>query len=286
MQQYQDLCIDILQNGEKRDDRTGTGTLSVFGRQLRFDLSEGFPAITTKKLFIKGVWVELLWMLSGDSSAKYMLENNVHIWDEWLKEDNDLGPVYGVQWRRWKKHHFKPIEYVNGNFTGLQWKGYVYVDQLQNTIDSIRNNPSDRRMLVSAWNPGELNEMALPPCHYSYQFYVHNDGRLDILVNQRSADVFLGLPFDIASYATLLCMVAHVTGKRPGEVIYNLGDTHIYLNHIDKIVFQLSRKPRQLPSINVNRHNRVIKEIDDFVLDDLQIVDYDPYPAIKGEVSV
>lgn len=271
MRQYLDLIKDALENGEPRKDRTGTGTISVFGRHLRFNLQEGFPAVTTKRLFIKGVWVELLWMLSGSSNIGFLLDNNVHIWDEWADPNGELGPVYGVQWRKWKRLKEHRVEYI---------------DQLQKAIDTIKNNPTDRRMLVTAWNPGELDEMALPPCHYSYQFYVHNDGRLSTLVNQRSADIFLGLPFDIASYATLTHMVAHVTGLKPGELIYNLGDTHIYLNHIEQVKTQLQREPYPLPQININKRNREIKSIDDFELEDLELVDYQHHPAIKGEVSV
>lgn len=276
MHQYLNLIKDVLENGEQRMDRTGTGTISVFGRQLRFNLQEGFPAVTTKRLFIKGVWVELLWMLSGSSNIDFMLDYGVHIWDEWADSYGELGPVYGVQWRRWRHVHREG------------WKAYrvEYIDQLQKAIDTIKSNPTDRRMLVTAWNPGELDEMALPPCHYSYQFYVHNDGRLSTLVNQRSADVFLGLPFDIASYATLTHMVAHVTGLKPGELIYNLGDTHIYLNHLEQVKTQLQREPYPLPQININRRNREIKSIDDFELEDFELINYQHHPTIKGEVSV
>lgn len=276
MRQYLDLIKDVLENGEQRMDRTGTGTISVFGRHLRFNLQEGFPAVTTKRLFIKGVWVELLWMLSGSSNIDFMLDHNVHIWDEWADSYGDLGPVYGVQWRRWRHVHWE----------GLKAYRVEYIDQLQKAIDTIKSNPTDRRMLVTAWNPGELDEMALPPCHYSYQFYVHNDGRLSTLVNQRSADVFLGLPFDIASYATLTHMVAHVTGLKPGELIYNLGDTHIYLNHLEQVKTQLQREPYPLPQININKRNREIKSIDDFELEDFELVGYQHHPTIKGEVSV
>jgi thymidylate synthase len=277
MKQYLNLADYILRFGNKRGDRTGTGTISSFGHRLEFNMEDGFPAITTKKLFIRGVWVELLWMLSGNTSGRFMLENNVHIWDEWMDDDNNLGRVYGVQWRRWRGRiaHFE-----NGEYPVRE-----YIDQLQGAIDSIRDTPTNRRMLVTAWRPDELDEMALPPCHLLYQFYVDGD-KLDIQVYQRSADVFLGLPFDIASYATLLHMVAHVTGKTPGRLIYLLGDTHIYTNHIDQVLEQLKRMPFDLPKLNVNARNREIKTIDDFQLEDLHLVDYNSHGPLKGKVSI
>lgn len=271
MKEYLDLVERVMAFGNKRGDRTGTGTISSFGHQLVFDMADGFPAVTTKKLNVQKVWVELLWMLRGETSAQFMLDNDCHIWDEWMDENNDLGPVYGVQWRQWVEH--------------LEDGDVNLIDQLQECIDKIRNNPTDRRMLVTAWNPGELHLMALPPCHLLYQFYV--DGMyLDIQVYQRSADVFLGLPFDIASYATLLHMVAHVTGKIPGRLIYVLGDTHIYTNHIEQMLTQLRREPLELPKLIVNKHNRDIKEIDDFQLDDLELQGYQHHKPLRGKVSV
>lgn len=278
MKQYLDLVNDVLLNGVQREDRTGTGTVSVFGRQLRFDLRDGFPAVTTKKLFIKSVWVELLWMLSGESNIKFMKDKGVHIWDNWADENGELGPVYGVQWRRWKKY-----ETIDSNLSVAGVTVFKqYVDQLQQTIDRIRNNPTDRRLVVTAWNPGELDEMALPPCHLLYQFYV--DGPfLDIQVYQRSADVFLGVPFDIASYATLLSMVAKVTGKVPRDLVYTLGDTHIYLNHVEQMFEQVERKPYPLPELYIAGEQ---ESIDDFKLEDFSLVGYEHHPHIKGDISV
>jgi thymidylate synthase len=260
--------------GKPRSDRTGTGTISSFGHRLEFDLTEGFPVVTTKKIFMKGIWVELLWMLKGTESAKFMLDNDVHIWDEWMDRRKKLGRVYGVQWRNWRK--------VIGAWPDCTID-YDYVDQLQNAINTIRKNPVDRRMVVTAWNPGELDEMALPPCHMFYQFYVDCD-YLDIQVYQRSADVFLGLPFDIASYATLLSMVAMITGKKPGRLIYVLGDTHIYSNHIEQVMMQRERDPFDLPKLHIV--DRGQEEIDDFELSDFSLEDYQAHPAIKGKVSV
>lgn len=278
MKQLLDLYKDILENGNERMDRTGTGTISVFGRQMRFDLRDGFPIVTTKKLWIKGVWVELLWMLSGNPNGQYMLDNNVHIWDEWMDENKSLGRVYGVQWRSWRGK-----SYVD--------ETYEYIDQLQNAIDTIKNNPTDRRMLVTAWNPGELDEMQLPPCHLLYQFYVEGP-YLDIQVYQRSVDVFLGLPFDIASYATLLTMVAHITNKIPRDLIYLMGDTHIYTNHIEQVKEQITRAPHRLPELCVvdeEMHELepgTIKSIDEFTLQNFILHGYTSEPAIKGDVSV
>lgn len=300
MKQYLDLAKHVLAEGNERGDRTGTGTISVFGPQLHFDLREGFPIVTTKKTAIRLVWTELLWMLQGTSSIRPLIAVNNNIWNDWpMKkwiedeqidtsdmlditdlwkrgvfnsktfEDKygDLGPVYGVQWRKW----MTPMD--------------GWIDQLQLAIDTIERNPEDRRIIVTAWNPGELEEMALPPCHLLYQFYVEGDW-LDVKVYQRSADVFLGLPFDIASYATLLHMVAHVTNKKPRSLIYTLGDTHIYKNHVDQIKEQLTRVPYALPTFNVNKKDRIIKTIDDFRFSDFEFDEYKHHPSIKGDVSV
>jgi thymidylate synthase len=275
MRQYLNLVERVLLHGKKREDRTGTGTLSSFGHRLEFNMADGFPLVTTKKVPFRLIKTELLWMLKGTTSAKFMLDNNCHIWDEWMDEYNDLGPVYGVQWRRWKG----PVQYVGDG----DYPGHIYIDQLQDAIRTIRQNPTDRRMLVTAWNPGELDEMALPPCHLMYQFYVDGD-TLDIQVYQRSADVFLGLPFDIASYATLLHMIAYITDKKPGRLIYILGDTHIYSNHVEQMLKQLNREPYDLPRLVIRSRGQ--KEIDDFELDDLNVVDYEHHPHIKGDVSV
>lgn len=279
MKQYLRLAEHVLMHGNKREERTGTGTISSFGHRLEFNMKDGFPLVTTKKMFIKGIWVELLWMLRGEENAGFMLDNNVHIWDEWMDEDNNLGRVYGVQWRKWRKY-FYTFD------AGFEYKLMVkYLDQLQTAINTIRNNPTDRRMVVTAWNPSELDEMALPPCHMFYQFYVCED-ELDIQVYQRSADIFLGLPFDIASYATLLHMVAHITGKKPGRLIYILGDAHIYNNHVDQMLTQIKREPCGLPILDVNHNSRTIKEIDDFTLDDLALIGYESHGPLKGKVSV
>jgi thymidylate synthase len=276
MKQYLDLASDILLNGKRREDRTGTGTISSFGHRLEFDMKAGFPLVTTKRVPYRLIAIELLWMLSGKTSAQFMLDNDCHIWKEWMDDNNDLGRVYGVQWRRWNTH--KDVQ-IDGMWV-TDW-----IDQLQYAINTIRTNPVDRRMIVTAWNPGELDEMALPPCHLLYQFYVDGD-TLDIQVYQRSADVFLGLPFDIASYATLLHMVAYITGKEPGRLIYILGDTHIYTNHIDQMLMQVMRAPYILPHLEVNRLGRDIKEIDDFGLDDLALIGYSAHPTLKGKISI
>jgi thymidylate synthase len=276
MKQYLDLASDILLNGKRREDRTGTGTISSFGHRLEFDMKAGFPLVTTKRVPYRLIAIELLWMLSGKTSAQFMLDNDCHIWKEWMDDNNDLGRVYGVQWRRWNTH--KDVQ-IDGMWV-TDW-----IDQLQHAIYTIRTNPVDRRMIVTAWNPGELDEMALPPCHLLYQFYVDGD-TLDIQVYQRSADVFLGLPFDIASYATLLHMVAYITGKEPGRLIYVLGDTHVYANHLSQMLMQIMRAPYVLPYLDVNRLGRDIKEIDDFQLGDLALVGYSSHPTLKGKVSV
>lgn len=264
VKQYLELCEHILENGVKKNDRTGTGTISVFGHQMRFDLQEGFPLLTTKKVFLKGIIYELLWFLKGDTNIKYLQDHGVHIWDEWADENGNLGPVYGHQWRSWGTKDGRTI------------------DQISNVIEQIKTNPDSRRLIVSAWNVGELDEMALPPCHTLFQFYVA-DGKLSCQLYQRSADVFLGLPFNIASYSLLTMMVAHVCGLQPGEFIHTTGDTHIYLNHIEQIKTQLQRTPRKLPTMKLNPE---VKNIFDFEYEDFILEGYDPHPPIKGEVSV
>jgi thymidylate synthase len=264
MKQYLDLCRTILEHGVQRADRTGTGTLSIFGYQMRFNLEEGFPLVTTKKLHLRSIIHELLWFLRGETNIRYLHEHKVTIWDEWADENGDLGPIYGKQWR---------------SFAGANGKT---VDQIQWVIDEIRRNPTSRRLVVSAWNPPELEEMALPPCHVLFQFYVA-DGKLSCQLYQRSADTFLGVPFNIASYALLTHMVAHVTGLGVGEFIHTLGDAHIYLNHLDQVREQLTREPYPLPKLVLNPE---VKSIFDFTYDDIQIINYRSHPAIKGEVSV
>ena len=288
MKQYLDMCRDILENGSKKDDRTNTGTISIFGYQTRYNLEEGFPLLTTKKVFMKGIIHELLWFIKGDTNIKYLVDNNVRIWNEWpyeifkksadynaesleefvkrIKEDDafakkhgDLGPVYGKQWR---------------NFGG--------VDQIEKLINDIKTNPTSRRLIISAWNPSEVSNMALPPCHAFMQFYV-NDGKLSLQLYQRSADVFLGVPFNIASYSLFLMMVAQVTGLKPYEFIHTTGDTHIYLNHLDQINLQLSRETKKLPKMEINPE---VKSIFDFKYEDFKLKDYDPHPAIRGVVAV
>lgn len=305
MKQYLDLLQDILDNGARKEDRTGTGTLSVFGRQMRFDLSQGFPAVTTKKLFLRGIIHELLWFLQGSTNIKYLVDNDVHIWDEWpyraylkkqgknvppsdsdawstglrqfidrVKEDSDfakkygeLGPVYGYQWRHWPTPDGGEI------------------DQIKNAVEAIKNNPNSRRIIVSAWNVAEITEMAkagLPPCHTLFQFYV-NDGSLSCQLYQRSADTFLGVPFNIASYALLTIMMAQVTGLKPGEFVHTFGDAHIYLNHLDQVREQLSRTPKALPILRINP---AVHSIFNFRIQDFELVNYDSYPAIKAPIAV
>ena len=261
MKQYLDLLQDILDNGVDKGDRTGTGTRSVFGRQMRFDLSKGFPLLTTKKVYLKGIIYELLWFLKGDTNVHYLQEHNVHIWDEWADENGDLGPVYGSQWRNW-----------NGEG----------VDQIKNLIETLKKNPNDRRMIVTAWNPSQVPNMALPPCHMMFQFYVANN-KLSCMLYQRSCDMFLGVPFNIASYALLTMMIAHVCGFELGEFVHTLGDTHIYNNHFEQVKEQLSRTPRALPQMLIKRK---VDSIDDFQYEDFELINYDPWPAIKAEVSV
>lgn len=264
MQQYHDLLKHVIQNGTRKGDRTGTGTISVFGHQMRFDLEKGFPLLTTKKVHLKSIIHELLWFLKGDTNIKYLKENDVKIWDEWADENGDLGPVYGYQWRSWPTADGKNI------------------DQISQVINQIKKNPNDRRMIVCSWNVGEIDKMALPPCHCFFQFYVAN-GRLSCQLYQRSADIFLGVPFNIASYALLTMMVAQVCGLRPGEFVHTFGDAHIYLNHMDQVNELLSRNEFPLPEIHLNPH---VTDIFDFKYEDFELVGYQHHPAIKAPVAV
>jgi thymidylate synthase len=264
MKQYLDLLERVLKEGVKKNDRTGTGGVSIFGHQMRFSLENGFPLLTTKKLHLKSILYELLWFLNGDTNVKYLQENGVRIWNEWADEKGNLGHIYGYQWRSWP-------DYEGGT-----------IDQISDVVRTIKENPDSRRMLVSAWNVGDLKNMNLPPCHAFFQFYVAN-GCLSLQLYQRSADIFLGVPFNIASYALLLRMMAQVTGLSAGDFIHTLGDAHIYTNHIDQIKLQLSRTPRPLPEIRINPN---VKNIFDFNYDDFELVNYDPHPHIKGKVSV
>lgn len=264
MQQYLSLLDRILQEGIKKEDRTGTGIISVFGHQMRFNLDEGFPCLTTKKLHLRSIIHELLWFLKGDTNIKYLQENGVRIWNEWADEQGNLGHIYGYQWRSWP-------DYKGG-----------HIDQISQVINEIKANPNSRRLLVSAWNVADLENMNLPPCHLLFQFYVA-DGKLSLQLYQRSADVFLGVPFNIASYSLLLLMVAQATGLKPGEFIHTLGDTHIYSNHMEQVKLQLTRTPRKLPKMKINPE---VKSIFDFKFEDFELVDYDPYPHIPGKVSV
>jgi len=264
MKQYLDLLRHIRANGVMKEDRTGTGTQSVFGYQMRFDLSEGFPLLTTKKVHLKSIIYELLWFIAGDTNVKYLQDHGVTIWDEWADENGDLGPVYGHQWRSWPAPDGRSI------------------DQLSAVIDTIRRNPDSRRMLVTAWNPAEVDQMALPPCHCLFQFYVA-DGKLSCQLYQRSADVFLGVPFNIASYALLTMMIAQVCGLEPGEFVHTTGDTHIYRNHFEQVATQLSREPRPLPRMRLNPD---VKSVFDFKYEDFTLEGYDPWPAIKAPVAV
>jgi len=272
-QQYFGLCRHILENGVEKGDRTGTGTLSTFGYQMRFDLAKGFPLLTTKRLSVKAIIHELLWFLSGDTNTKYLTENGVRIWNEWADVFGELGPVYGEQWRSWTTDEFN--EYGD-------WDGYRHHDQIADVIAQIRTNPDSRRLLVNAWNVGELDQMALPPCHFAFQFYVAN-GKLSCQLYQRSGDVFLGIPFNIASYSLLTHMIAHVTGLQVGEFIHTIGDAHIYTNHIAQVKTQLQREPRELPTLNIKRQ---VTDIDDFTFEDFEIIGYDPHPHIAGKVAV
>ena len=264
MQQYLNLLQHIIDNGAEKTDRTGTGTKSCFGYQMRFNLAEGFPMVTTKKLHLKSIIYELLWFLNGDTNIKYLNENGVRIWDEWADKNGDLGPVYGKQWRSW--------EGANG----------VVIDQISELIEQIKKTPDSRRLIVSAWNVGDLSKMALMPCHNMFQFYVA-DGKLSCQLYQRSADVFLGVPFNIASYALLTLMVAQVCGYEPGDFVHSFGDVHIYSNHFEQVKEQLSRAPKALPEMHLNPE---IKNIFDFTYDDFELINYDPYPLIKGKVAI
>lgn len=264
MKQYLDLLQHVLDNGTVKHDRTGTGTKSVFGYQIRCNLADGFPLLTTKKVHLKSIIYELLWFLRGDTNVHWLQEQGVRIWNEWADENGELGPVYGHQWRSWP-------DYNGGT-----------IDQIAQVVDQIKHNPDSRRMLVSAWNVAEVNKMALPPCHTMFQFYVAN-GKLSLQLYQRSADLFLGVPFNIASYALLLMMVAKVCGLEPGEFIHTFGDAHIYLNHFEQVKLQLTREPRPLPRMVINRD---VTDIFDFKYEDFTIEGYDPYPLIKGVVSV
>ncbi|MCM8534952.1 MAG: thymidylate synthase [Lentisphaeraceae bacterium] len=264
MKQYLELLQHVLDNGTDKEDRTGTGTRSVFGHQMRFDLSKGFPVLTTKKLHLKSIIHELLWFISGDTNVKYLKENGVRIWDEWADENGDLGPVYGHQWRSWPNP-------AGGT-----------IDQFKNTIEMIKTNPDSRRLIVSAWNPSEIDKMALPPCHSLFQFYV-TDGKLSCQLYQRSADIFLGVPFNIASYALLTMMVAQVSGLEAGDFVHTFGDAHIYNNHFEQAKLQLTRTPKELPSMKINPD---VKDIFSFTFEDFELINYEADPHIKAAVSV
>ncbi len=264
MKQYLDLLDRIVTEGHPKGDRTGTGTQSVFGHQMRFNLEDGFPLLTTKKLHLKSIIYELLWFLKGDTNVKYLQEHGVRIWNEWADENGELGPVYGHQWRSWP-------DYQGGT-----------IDQIQNVLDQIKHTPDSRRMIVSAWNPAEVDQMALPPCHCLFQFYVA-EGKLSLQLYQRSADTFLGVPFNIASYALLLMMMAQVTGLKPGEFIHTTGDTHLYLNHLEQANLQLTRTPRPLPVMKLNPD---VKDLFAFQYEDFELTDYNPWPHIPAQVSV
>ncbi len=263
MKNYLNTIKHVLENGELKEDRTGTGTISTFGYQNRYDLNKGFPLLTTKRVYFKGVVHELLWIISGSTNIKYLVDNNVNIWNEWADENGELGPVYGKQWRRWEGKDST-------------------VDQLKNLIEGIKNNPSSRRHIINAWNVADVKDMALPPCHAFIQFYVSGN-KLSCQLYQRSADLFLGVPFNIASYSLLLMMVAQVTGYEVGEFIHSFGDLHIYTNHLEQVKEQITREPRELPKVKLNKN---IKNIEEFTYDDIILEDYNPHPAIKGKVSV
>lgn len=264
MEQYHQLMQHILENGTRKTDRTGTGTVSVFGYQMRFDLAEGFPLVTTKKLHLRSIIHELLWFLKGDTNIAYLRENGVTIWDEWADPQGNLGPVYGYQWRSWPTPDGR------------------HIDQIANVVQQIRRNPDSRRLMVSAWNVGEIEKMALPPCHALFQFYVA-DGKLSCQLYQRSADVFLGVPFNIASYALLTQMVAQVTGLKLGDFVHTLGDAHLYSNHLEQAKLQLSREPRPLPQMVLNPDR---KELEEFIYQDFTLIGYDPHPSIKAPIAV
>ena len=264
MKQYLDLLQHVLDHGEERKDRTGTGTKGVFGYQMRFNLNDGFPLLTTKKLHLKSIIYELIWFLKGETNIKFLNENSVRIWNEWADSDGELGPVYGHQWRSWTNDEGRSI------------------DQIGQLIEAIRKTPESRRLIVSAWNVGDLDKMALPPCHVLFQFYVSGE-KLSCQLYQRSADIFLGVPFNIASYSLLLMMMAQVTGLKPFEFVHTLGDAHIYMNHIDQVKLQLTRQPRQLPQMKLNES---VNDISAFRFEDFELSGYEPYPHIKGEISV
>ena len=264
MKQYLDLLDRILKEGVRKEDRTGTGTISVFGHQMRFNMEEGFPLLTTKKLHLKSIIHELLWFLNGDTNVKYLQDNGVRIWNEWADENGDLGHIYGYQWRSWP-------DYEGG-----------HIDQISEVVNTIKNNPDSRRIIVNAWNVGDIKNMNLPPCHAFFQFYVA-DGKLSLQLYQRSADTFLGVPFNIASYALLLKMMAQVCGLKEGDFVHTLGDAHIYVNHLEQVREQLSREPRHLPTMKINPD---VKSIFDFKYEDFELTDYDPHPHIKGIVAV
>ena len=264
MKQYQDLLRHIIKTGVTKSDRTGTGTISTFGYQMRFNLEDGFPLVTTKKVHLKSIIHELLWFLAGDTNVKYLQENGVRIWNEWADPDGSLGHIYGYQWRSWP-------DYSGG-----------FIDQISQAVETIKNNPDSRRIIVSAWNVADIDNMKLPPCHCFFQFYVA-DGKLSLQLYQRSADCFLGVPFNIASYALLDMMMAQVCGLKPGDFVHTLGDAHIYLNHVEQVELQLTREPKPLPKMVINPD---VKNIFDFRYEDFHLEDYDPHPAIKGQVSV
>lgn len=264
MKQYLDLLQTVLDNGVRKEDRTGTGTISIFGHQMRFDLSEGFPVLTTKKLHLKSIIHELLWFLKGETNVKYLQENGVRIWNEWADEEGELGPIYGYQWRSWPT--------ADGR----------HIDQITNLVEGLKNNPDSRRHLVSAWNVGEIEKMHLPPCHILFQFYVA-DGKLSCQLYQRSCDVFLGVPFNIASYALLTMMMAQVTGYKPGDFVWTGGDVHIYTNHLEQVKLQLTRTPKTLPQMKINPD---VKSIFDFRFDDFELVNYEAHPHIPGKVAI
>lgn len=273
MKQYLDLASDVLQNGELRDDRTGTGTYSVFGRQLRFDLTKGFPLLTTKRVYWKGVVAELLWFLKGDTNIKYLVDNNVHIWDDWADENGDLGRIYSAQWTNFRG--WRPDE--NGNIT------LTTLNQIERVVENIKKDPYSRRHLVVSYNPAEVDICALPACHSFFQFFVSKDNKLSCQFYMRSNDIFLGLPFNIASYALLTHMVAQVTGLEVGELVYSVGDCHLYSNHIEQIKTQLERTPKELPTLELNKE---ITNIFDFDFDDIKLINYNPEPGIKAPVAV
>ncbi len=298
MKQYLNLLQKIMDEGVDKGDRTGVGTRSIFGAQLRFDLSKGFPLLTTKKVFLKGIIHELMWFVRGDTNIRYLVENGVNIWNEWpfqsYLEKNNLDKKYPKYTEEWKEEMNKYITQVKedeefakkwgdlGPVYGKQWRDFGGVDQLMDIIERIKKNPNDRRMIVSAWNPPEIPKMALPPCHCFYQFYVA-DGKLSLQMYQRSCDTFLGVPFNIASYSLLLIMISKIVGLEPGEFVHTMGDTHLYSNHFEQVKKQLSREPRELPTMNINRE---VKDIEEFKYEDFELAGYDPYPGIKAPIAV